>query len=766
MERRLTLLTGDLGGTHTCWTPIVSVTVPHRSRRVRKTCIPKSTFLTYEEAPASGAEMRATMGELVTAETNKRIPKRTPLILAWAFSTLLWSIFTPPNRTFAARVLLFQPAWLVRIYQDDSTWTQDLALFLFLHAIYSFLTGAWRLPSSNALNWVDWDDRTIRIYLQVFPLLGLCGLFAGAIVFREQQLQSVSKEPAGQVHEQRIEDQVLPPLMLASRTTHSRLFPRKHAFSYSYLLVGVPVGVQGRISKILSVDTVRHGWFSVDATDFLSRGDDQLTLAAKLKKYLHTQGVTDRDYAFAYLVTAPRFLGYSFNPVSFWYLYDSDTKLRYMILEVNNTFGERRLYLLKANPTNNDPGADVSGDADEMSESDGKQLLFTQVWEKDFHVSPFNSRKGSYSLRATDPLAAYEGTGQVRIDNTIVLRSSKEHPKIIARVYSDGTPHDPAQITSLEAASFIFRWCWVGFATFPRIIWEAFKLFFQRKLHVWYKPEVATSSIGRSYTNDEKLLEAFFRAFLTEAVSESSKPFRVVYEPAHSIGNTEIVLYSPNFTYEEDHKRTLTIKVLSPAFYSRIVHYVHAKEAFERECLAPDEKNRTAQIEHSELLPVLLDAIEEQQQSAQQKLPNRRQTRLEQMRWAFVRRLRCLPAAASYPSDSSWLNTESSRNDFRTPALSELDHFVERHCEDCDVYRRIATKSFLAERMTFGVPALLVAMDWLIRSAMLLASMSYSCKCETGDVLRPKGLGIGDTATVVTMLLLANSVHMWSFMKA
>ncbi|RYZ78991.1 MAG: DUF1365 family protein, partial [Proteobacteria bacterium] len=36
-----------------------------------------------------------------------------------------------------------------------------------------------------------------------------------------------------------------------------------------------------------------------------------------------------------------------FNPVSFWYIYDGDAQLKYMILEVNNTFDERRLYLLR-----------------------------------------------------------------------------------------------------------------------------------------------------------------------------------------------------------------------------------------------------------------------------------------------------------------------------------------------------------------------------------------------------------------------------------
>ncbi|KAF2765595.1 DUF1365-domain-containing protein [Teratosphaeria nubilosa] len=635
---------------------------------------------------------------------------------------------------------------------QDSTWVEDLLLFLGVHAIYTYGTGASGLPSWDDLYWLVLDETTIPLYLQVFSLLGVCGCFAGGIVSRGHHLKVKEQEPLPQ---QRIDEQVLPPLLLTSRTTHSRLFPKKHAFSYSYLLVGVPVGIQGRISKVLSVDSQRPGWFNVDSEDYLERGYSHFTLAEKLKRYLHSQGVTDQDHAFAWLVTAPRLLGYSFNPVSFWYLYDSDTKLKYMILEVNNTFGERRMYLLR--------GGDMDAEDAELAEANGsksaaKQIVFADTWKKDFHVSPFNSRKGSYSLRATDPLAEYEETGQVRIDNTIVMRSSKEHPKIVARIYSEGTPKDPTRISSLQAVRFILVWCWVGFATFPRIIWEATKLFFKRKLHVWYRPEVTATSIGRTYTEDERHLEAFFRAFLSNAVNEGSKPLRVIYEPAHN-ENTEVVLYSPAFTYEEDHKRTLIIKVLSPAFYSRFVHYQHAKDAFDHECLVQDERNRTATVERQELLSVLYGAFEDQQRI---RLPSTiRQSAPEQIRWACMRQLRCPPAAISYStSDTRPLKPAV------TSAPSELDHFVLSQCSDAAIYRRITCKLFLAERFAFGLPVVLVAMDWLFRSCLILASLLYTDNDEHAvDVFRPRRLGREDIAGFAVTVLLANGLHVWSWVK-
>ncbi|RMY60824.1 hypothetical protein D0865_01313 [Hortaea werneckii] len=652
-------------------------------------------------------------GAETAASNNGRLSKRTFLVLTWTFLTLFWSIFTPPHKTFAARVLLFQPAWIIRAIRKDTTWIQDLTLFLGLYIVYTNWAGVWSFSSLGELKQHSLEDPTMQMHTKVFSLLSLCALLAGSIVVRDKHLES-KETKIESLHEQRIEDQVLPPLLLASKTTHSRLFPQKHSFTYSYLLVGVPIGIQGRISNMLSVDSQHFGWFVVDSADYLSRGNAHLSLSEKLKRYLHTQGVTDRDYAYAYLVTAPRFLDYSFNPVSFWYIYDSDTALKYMILEVNNTFDERRI------------------------------------------------RKGSYSLRAVDPLAAYEETGQMRIDNTIVLRSSDEHPKIVARIYSDGEPKDPATISSWEAAKFIAAWCWVGVATFPRIVKEATMLFFRRKLHVWYRPEVAATSLGRSYTEEERVLEAFFRAFISNAVSEASQPLRVVYEPAHH-DDAEIVLYSPGFTFEEDRKRTLTIKVTSPAFYSRFVHHPTAKSAFEHECLATDEKNRTAFLEQPGLLPALLEAIEEHSTAAQQ--PSSIMTSLKEAKWALLTSLRCPPTATSYPELSA-PEDQNPQTKESSAKVSELDSFVKTSCEDHPIYWRIAMKLFLAERLALGIPALLTLLDFVfVRAPMLVVAMHYCHHVDVFDVLRPRKLEWEDLGTVVGMLGWANGVHVWSWVK-
>lgn len=188
-----------------------------------------------------------------------------------------------------------------------------------------------------------------------------------------------------------------------------------------------------------------------------------------------------------------------------------------MILEVNNTFDERRIYFLKdIGPVNGTPG-DENGDlAAEKVDQNGPQgknpreqkVLgrFANSWPKDFHVSPFNSRKGAYSLSANDPFFPHLSSraGRALVNNTITLSSSKRHPKLIARVFSSSDSIDPHKLKGWGTFKFIAAWWWVGLVTFPRIAREAAKLFFQRKLHVWYRPEVLKDSIGRNETDEEK----------------------------------------------------------------------------------------------------------------------------------------------------------------------------------------------------------------------------------------------------------------------
>ncbi|MBK5934659.1 hypothetical protein C8N32_103209 [Rhodovulum imhoffii] len=81
------------------------------------------------------------------------------------------------------------------------------------------------------------------------------------------------------------------------------------------------------------------------------------------------------------LLAQPRVLGHQFNPVSFWLCHGQNGRLRAVIAEVNNTFGDRHSYLCH------------HPDQRPITPSD------TLAAQKIFHVSPFQKLAGTYRFR-------------------------------------------------------------------------------------------------------------------------------------------------------------------------------------------------------------------------------------------------------------------------------------------------------------------------------------------------------------------------------
>lgn len=86
-------------------------------------------------------------------------------------------------------------------------------------------------------------------------------------------------------------------MLFPCKTTHTRTFPKKHSFDYSYLVVGIPVGWEGISGGLVSSSSTKSswfsqstkGWFHVDPADYLERGNGHLGLRGKLDAYLRSQ---------------------------------------------------------------------------------------------------------------------------------------------------------------------------------------------------------------------------------------------------------------------------------------------------------------------------------------------------------------------------------------------------------------------------------------------------------------------------------------------
>ncbi|KDN60123.1 hypothetical protein CSUB01_02782 [Colletotrichum sublineola] len=536
------------------------------------------------------------------------------------------------------------------------------------------------------------------------------------------------------------------PLLIPCTTTHRRTFPGKHAFAYSYLVVGIPVGWTGTYAGMVSSGARApswtswfsvspqpgKGWFDVDPADYLDRGNGHLGLRGKLDSYLESQGVDPAQYPRAYLVTAARFMGYHFNPVSFWYLYSKDKELTAMILEVNNTFDERRMYFLATDALPSEQrlnGSDDTGEGISELNSTGDQksagkrptVKLTKQWPKDFHVSPFNSRKGAYSLSATNFFGP-GAHGAYTLDNTITLKSSKDHPKIVARLFNSGPAIDPASMSTLQKLAFLCSWWWVGFVTFPRIVKEAGILFFSKKLHVWYRPEPLKESMGRRADAAESRLEPIFRAYLRYLVEQSAAAVTVRYIPAGVDSAGPEVMQSPAAKKSPKRAEELDFKVLTPAFYARFVHYAHDLEAL----CCEFQDNSTIWISRPDLLPKFI--------LKKPTSPLKTTNIIDFVCFRAIRALRQRPERIERPLTSAASTGELGRDgaggvqkvDIRDFRISSMDGFVLGHPDPQmrSVYRSLLLRVFLTDRLALGSLELLGLQHFIVRAGVAWVSSS------------------------------------------
>lgn len=489
----------------------------------------------------------------------------------------------------------------------------------------------------------------------------------------------------------------LQPRMFPCRTTHTRLLPKIHSFSYSYLYAGIPVGWKGSANTLLAADTFgsasqygnlkfRKTWFSVEGSDHLQRTCTGTDLLQKLQSYLDSQGIAPQLYPYVYLVTAPRFLGFSFNPVSFWYLYSEQKRLAAMILEVNNTFDERRMYFMEQ--TN-------AQDRQDSTEKD----IFIHSWEKDFHVSPFNERGGHYTLKASDPFAP-DMCGKGHIDNTITLSSSNGRPKVVARVFSA----QPAILASIvnrpQALRFVCRWWWVGFMTKVRIVREARKLW-MKNLEVFYRPEVMKTSIGRKATAEENILAENFLKFLQYVQRHSSGGCSVHYTAAagKTLGIPITIVAADDPTGgAPDPEPVADLHILTPAFYSSIIQYSDVAEGLKALCLSKPENERLAVLSDANMLLRQIAAVASDKAESLPPETLRQGKILEAARKSLIWRALALLLSATPPTSSS-----------PQPSLIDLAVFSSDASagEDSWQYSQAVISLLLAKKLALGSTGLL-----------------------------------------------------------
>ena len=221
---------------------------------------------------------------------------------------------------------------------------------------------------------------------------------------------------------------------------HTRLRPVRNAFAYPTYFLMLPLRSMHRQG---SADLAhnRRGALSFFDRDHGDGGDNALDW---LDGLLRSEGITDATGE-AWLHCYPRVLGYTFKPVSFWYCHREDGSLGAIVVEVNNTFGERHCYLLGAPAY----GAELTA-------------------AKAFHVSPFCQVEGGYRFRflVTD--------GRRR---TVVRIDYDDAEGALLQTSVSGTL-EPATPQSLRKA--LWRHPAMTMGVIARIHWQALRLWAKR----------------------------------------------------------------------------------------------------------------------------------------------------------------------------------------------------------------------------------------------------------------------------------------------
>lgn len=175
--------------------------------------------------------------------------------------------------------------------------------------------------------------------------------------------------------------------LYASTVIHERFRPKGHRLSYRVLSMLIDLDEIG-------AEAARLCWFSVGRFNlfgFSARDHGPKSAAvntpAKLKVWIAGELAArghNFDMGAVRLLCFPRLLNFTFSPLSVWFCYDRQNRLRAVLHEVRNTFGEWHGYLFDVPPGNN-----------------GTRLR--QSCDKAFYVSPFMDMNKRYNFSFTEP---------------------------------------------------------------------------------------------------------------------------------------------------------------------------------------------------------------------------------------------------------------------------------------------------------------------------------------------------------------------------
>lgn len=235
-----------------------------------------------------------------------------------------------------------------------------------------------------------------------------------------------------------------PSYLYECEIVHTRISPKKHSFSYKVFMFAIDLD---QFPKLPLLSRNHFNIFSIDDRDHIHT-DPEKNIRQNLTDFLAGHGTPIPSDAKITLLTFPRILGYSFNPVSFYYIYSNNGTPLTAIAEVTNTYREMKLYPLGT--------PDTQGKLDHTT-------------PKEFYISPFSDPNDTFHFRLHQPT----DTWTVFIDN---LTTGK--PTLLSQIHSTRT-----ELTTPRLAWFTLKYPLLSLTIILRIHLHALLLFLKKIPH-------------------------------------------------------------------------------------------------------------------------------------------------------------------------------------------------------------------------------------------------------------------------------------------
>jgi len=225
---------------------------------------------------------------------------------------------------------------------------------------------------------------------------------------------------------------------------HRRLEPKVNQFRYRIFLFAFDLDELDELdARIPCFSRNRANLYSFRDSDHLPLG--KATVKENVIEYLAQHGIQFPVSGRITFVTLPRVLGYIFNPVSFYFCHDAAGAPLCAIVQVGNTFGEMKPYLLR------EP-------ADEN--------FFRLITPKHFYVSPFSALDLSFDFKLRVPAETLD----IHIDDRDGDR----------RVLLSALTGHRAPLTATKLAWFTLKYPLITLKVIALIHWHALLLWIKR----------------------------------------------------------------------------------------------------------------------------------------------------------------------------------------------------------------------------------------------------------------------------------------------